>query len=161
LQTGDEQLAHLHSGAGPKMRRACVEMLAARGNLREADRSGRPTAYTDDILQRAYQTLLEWEEGFPTATSLVHRLIEEEVLAENADVATFLGHLKGHVKKFGYKLSPNSTQHIFFLKQTDYKDRVTFAHAMQTELETTALENVIFVDETTLEESPHPKSKRV
>lgn len=157
LQTADDAHAREVSGLGPHARQRITHMLATRGSVHDAPRSGRPTIYTDKVMGKAVKVLVENDEGFLNGHELLLKLKDMGVLAVHADIDNFLNHLHNYVKSLGYKVTVNNTKTIFFLSAADIVKRVKFAAELLPELGPEALDMVIFIDETTLEESPHPK----
>jgi hypothetical protein len=70
-------------------------------------------------------------------------------------------HLRLHVEAKGHKLIVNSTKTIFYITINDVVQRVQYAQHMMDILKTQPLDMIIFADETTLEESPHPKGMTI
>lgn len=159
LQTGSEHKARRASGLSSKALDRIIDSLAEHGDFRERPRSGRPVTYSPVVMEAAYQLLVDWEEGFPTGPALMQKLVEQRMLERIVDVDCLLGHLKHHVRAMGHILIVDSSKTTFFLTVTDVVCRVKFAHLMADELCRHPADMVIFVDETTLEESPHPKGE--
>lgn len=157
LQTGSTSLAAKHSGLQPRELKKIIELLAAHGSLSDSPRSGRPIVYTPDKMDIAFQLLVDNDEGSMTGQDLMGKLVDQGVLPHNADVDTFLHHFRQHVEANGHKLILNSTKTIFYIAVNDVVQRVHYAQHMMDALKTQPLDMIIFVDETTLEESPHPK----
>ena len=111
-------------------------------------------------MEAAVEVLVDWEEGFPTGTLLVAKLVDMGVLQHVVDDGLLLQHLKRHVRKTGHILIVDSTKTVFFITAGDVVERVKFAHKMVVDLESQEEGMIIFVGETTLEESPHPKGER-
>jgi hypothetical protein len=159
LQTGSESEAMKASGLSSKALERIIHSFADQGDFRERQRPGRPVIYDADVMEAAYQYLVEWEEGYPSGPALMHKLVDEDILEHTVDVDILLDHLKRHVRAMGHILIVDSTKTTFFLTATDVVSRVKFAHLMVEELRSHPADMVIYVDETTLEESPHPKGE--
>lgn len=157
LQTHSRSQAAKWSGLHKRELYKIIELLADHGSLSDRPRSGRPLTYTSDKLDVAYWLLADAEEGFMTGQGLLDQLVEMGVFGPDADVDTFLRHLARHIKAKGHRLIVNSTKTIFFITAADIMQRVNYAANMLNTLKTQPLDMVIFTDETTLEESPHPK----
>jgi len=159
LRTGSESEAMKASGLGSKALGRIIHSLEDHGDLRERPRPGRPVTYNTEVMDTAYQLLVDWEEGYPTGPALMQKLVEEGFLEHTVDVDLLLAHLKHHVRGMGHVLIVDSTKTTFFLTATDVVSRVKFAHSMAEELRRHPADMVIYVDETTVEESPHPKGE--
>jgi hypothetical protein len=136
-------------------------MLETRASISDAPRSGRPPLYTKGLMRRAVQILVENEDELLTGTMLLEIMIRLGLVGQHADVDTFMSHLRTYVRAIGHKFVVNSTSTIFMLTADDVVKRVQFAVGEQEKLEGQSLDMAIFVDETTLEETPHPKGKLV
>lgn len=141
----------------PRQHAQIIRLLEDQGSFSDRPRSGRPPLYTEEVMDKAYKFLVDYDEGYLTGASLHQKLIERGDLWPEADVDTFLQKLKGHVRSKGHSLVINSTKTTFFLAIEDVVKRVQFASQMQQQLETVDLDMTIYTDETTEEESPHPK----
>ena len=159
MQTMSASAAEMASGLGRCEHARIVEMLRARGSLADAPRSGRPVELNEKVMEKAYDMLADNKEGFLTGHVLLEKLKRQGVVQRSADVDKFMHHLREHVESKGHKLIVNSTKTIFFITLKDVVKRVKFASSLLAELQQVPLDMLIFSDETTLEESPHPKGK--
>jgi hypothetical protein len=159
LQTRSESLAEKTSGASRMELGRIIESLKKHGDIRELPRSGRPPIYSEAVNAAAYRALVEWEEGYPTGPTLMAKLVDDGVIKKAVDVDIMLQHLKQYVKGLGHILIVDSTKTTFFLTAGDVVVRVKFAHKMIAALQGRTVDMIIYVDETTLEESPHPKGE--
>ena len=159
MQTKSESAAKMASGLGKSAHARIVEMLRARGSLADAPRSGRAVEFTGAVMDKAYNMLAEDTEGFLTGHVLLEKLKRQGVIQSSADVDKFMYHLREYVESKGHKLIVNSTKTIFFITLKDVVKRVKFASSLLAELQQVPLAMLIFSDETTLEESPHPKGR--
>lgn len=159
MQTKSATAAQKASGLGKSEHARIVEMLRARGSLADAPRSGRPVEFTEEVMDKAYNMLAENSEGSLSGQALLEKLKNQRVVNSFADVDGFMHHLREHVESKGHKLIVNSTKTIFFITLKDVVERVKFASSLLAELQHLPLDMLIFSDETTLEESPHPKGR--
>lgn len=137
-------------------------MFIEKGHAFDSERPGRPTVYSADVMEAAYVMLINNEEGHLNGKQLQQKLVSGGILHSSSDVAVFLQHLRQYVKGQGRRLITNSVKTTFFITMTDMAERVKYACAMLVRLRTsTCLDSLFFVDEVTLEESPHPKGKLV
>jgi hypothetical protein len=159
LLTKSEAQACKCSGLSRKAHARIVHMFIEKGNAADNCRSGRPTLYTADVMDAAYNVLTDPESGLLTGRKLKKRLVAEGILHADSDDHNFLIHLKEHIKSQGRRLITNSVQTTFYITKTDVADRLLYAQKMTDLLKQISLEDLVFVDEVTLEESPHPKGK--
>lgn len=157
LQTNDKAYACRVSGLSHHAYERILRMLCRNGHLEDSDRSGRPHVYTEAMMEAAYVKVVNDNTLKLTGTSLVKLLKREGQLHLQADVRWFIRKLTAHIKKKGQKLITNYTRTTFFLTKRDEDLRLTHAHAMLKLLDAGYLNNIVFEDEVTLEESPHPK----
>lgn len=157
LQTKSQSYAQKASGLSVKAHSRIVQMLSDRGHAFDQPRSGRPILYTVPLMEAAYEMLITHDEGFLTGPQLLRKLVEAGLLQPSSHVATFIKHLKAYIQSQGQRLITNSTSTTFFIAMSDVAARMKYAGLMLRELRSTKLAAVIFSDETTLEESPHPK----
>lgn len=161
LQTGSKAFACKTSGLSRMAHQRIIQMFIDRGHAFDSERSGRPMAYTAPIMEAGYATLISNEEGCLNGKQLQQKLVKEGVLHPSSDVDVFLRHLHQYVKGQGHRLITNSVKTTFFITLSDVAARVAYAHAMLDELKASkALDNIIFVDEVIVEESPHPKGRK-
>lgn len=160
LQTGNESKARKTSGLTRKAHQRILDMMAKRGSFMDAPRSGRPAVYQEATLEGAQDFLITFDKGYLTGTQLHQLLVEKGMIHSSANVNVFMRHLRKHVESQGQKLIANSVKTTFFISNSDAADRVAYARTMMEQLRSSkSLEQFIFVDETTLEESPHPKGE--
>jgi hypothetical protein len=111
-------------------------------------------------MERAYEVLTNVNLGLVSGQELRGLLIAEGLLAPDADRHAFMEHLRQYIKSQGHRLITNSVKTTFFLTLTDVVDRLKYARMWDERLKSPgALGSIIFVDEVTYEEHPHPKGK--
>jgi hypothetical protein len=159
LKTHSRQEARKASGLSRHAHGRILKMLETQRSISDAPRSGRPSLYSKAVMDKAVQILVENEEQLLTGHMLLDIMISLGQLPMTADIDTFMHHLRDHVISIGHKLVVNSTRTIFMLTATDVITRLQFAANMLAELEHGHSRMLIFIDETTLEEAPHPKGK--
>lgn len=158
LLTHSEVQARRASGLCIKTHKRIIQRFIERGHAFDAERSGRPVVYTVAIMERAYELLTNINTGFVTGQELKGLLISEGLLAPDSDRHAFMVHLRKYIEGQGHRLITNSVKTTFFQTLTDIVERLKYARMWEEQLKTPgALENIIFVDEVTLEEHPHPK----
>ena len=158
LISRSEAMAREASGLCRKTHQRIITRFIERGHAFDAERSGRPVVYTEAIMERAYELLTNIDTGLVTGQELKGMLINEGLLAPDADRHAFMEHLRKYILSQGHRLITNSVKTTFFLTLTDIVDRLKYARMWEERLKAPgALDSVIFVDEVTLEEHPHPK----
>jgi len=157
LQTGRRTAACKASGLPSRCHNRIVQMFVDRGHALDGPRSGHPPVYTAAMMEAAYDVLVSNEESLLTGKQLQQKLVQEGRLHPNSDIDAFMGHLRQHIESQGHRLITNSMQTTFFLARSDVDVRQTFSNTMMQELRSTALDSIIWADETILEECPHPK----
>jgi hypothetical protein len=127
-------------------------------SLEDSPRVGAGKKYTDGILEQCLTTLINDTTGLMTGVLLHSLCIANGILWEGSDIKQFLSTLKAYVHQLGHKLNTHSGASTFFLASSDFMMRVKFAKEVMNDAEDPeCLKYCIFVDETTVEESPHPK----
>jgi len=157
LRTRSEAEACKASGLSIKAHARIIRMFAARGDAYDGERPGRPVVYTDAIMEAAYETLIDKDSGLLTGHQLKKMLVDEGLLGPTSDDKVFMQHLRQYIMSQGHRLITNSVKTTFFLKLSDVVDRYKYGNEMMEVLKTRELASLVFVDEVTLEESPHPK----
>jgi hypothetical protein len=160
LQTGQASFARKVSGLSRMAHQRIVSMIAARGHAFDVERPGRPVTYHPAILEAACNFLVTHQESFLNGSQLRQKLVQEGILHASSKRDIFMQHLRECVMSRGHRLITNSVKTTFFISRSDSAVRLEYAHAMLEMLRNTkSIDNLIFIDETTLEESPHPKGE--
>lgn len=160
LQTADTKLASRVSGLSRLSHSRIINMFRERGNALDAPRSGRPLAYTDAVMQEAMATLVG-HRGVMNGPELHQQMIEKGVVHPSADRQRFLSGLRKHVREEGFQLIANCTKTVFYISQQDERDRLAFAKEVLALLRhELSLKSIWWIDETSIDEDPHPKGKR-
>lgn len=157
LQTGSVSKAGKTSGLKGKAHKRIIQMFKDRGSILEHARSGRPVKYTPTLMETAYDILISNEDKRFTGTQLKRLMIEEGLIDSKSDIGVFMQHLRQYVQSQGHRLITNSTKTTFFLSVGDLTQRLSFAYKLKAQALRQTMDMFIFVDETTLEEGPHPK----
>lgn len=155
---GSQAQAHKVSGLShhDTMRRLLLK-VAETGTIKDRPRSGRPTIFSDGQLEQAVKVLIEVPNQFYTGPGLVARLAEDGDVAPTVHVGNFIKRLRGYLERQGHKLSNGRRATIFLIKRTDAPTRVAWCIHMLEVLQHTPMSRFCFLDEVTIEESPHPK----
>ena len=160
LQTLSPAEARKASCLSAKAHNRLIKMFMEKGDAYDSPRSGRPQVYTPVIMEVAYEVLTGADSGPLTGRKLKARLVAEGVLHETSDEKRFMEHLREYITSQGRRLITNSMQTTFYITRTDVVDRLNYASVMMGLLANPeVLRSLIYVDEVTLEESPHPKGR--
>jgi hypothetical protein len=137
-----------------------AEHLKKYGTFAEAPHHKAPTKFTDEVMAAAPQCLLDSMDSALTTADLVHALEGNGLLTAPTDNHNFLVRFKEHVAAQGLTLQVGATSTIFRITEESASERYSVAQALlQLASTEAALQEFIFVDETTFEESPHPKGR--
>jgi len=162
LETQCVSKASKESGLPKKALGRIINMFREKGHVLDSTRSGRPLSYTTAKMEEAYSILVKNEDGFLNGKQLQQKLVHEGVLHPTSDVAVFLKRLREYISSQGHRLITNSVKTTFFISLTDKAERLKYANDMLEQLKKErSLESLIFVDEVTYEQSPHPKGKTI
>ena len=159
LQTKSESHAQHVSGLSRHSHQRIIQMFIEKGHFFYGQHPGRPVAYTKDVMESAYDLLVGSEGSSMTGRLLREKLIRAGVLPVTSDIDTFMRRFKQYVEERGHRLITNSVNTTFFISRPDMAERLKFATYMVRELKTRSLNNLIWEDETILEEYPHPKGR--
>lgn len=149
-----EKLAGLYRGAA----RRTSALLLATGDVHDRPRSGRPRTYNAELLDSATQVFLEQDDVVYTAKSFTAMLEQRGILHRPYKTATFMNRWKEHLKSQGHSLRTRYTRTVFLICKEDRPKRLAFAAEMLRLLREHGIQAFVFVDETTKEQSPHPKA---
>jgi hypothetical protein len=132
--------------------------LLQHGTLAEAAHHRAASKYTDDVLAKAMEELIDNEDKPMNESEFVAFLHEKQILQPPTDDRRFIDALKAYVQDQGCTLITRDTTTTFAIKEKTAEERVTVSHKILEMLKNTVpLKDWIFVDETVIEESPHPK----
>ena len=159
MQTDSKAYACRMSGLSANAHGRIIDMLCRNGNMQDSERSGRPTVYSEAVMEVAYDKVAGDTTGKMTGKSLVQLLKHEGLLHPTADVRRFLQHLKAYAAGQGNTLVTNYRKTTFFLSQRDISLRLAHAHNMLQLLEQGDLARTVFVDEVIVEQASHAKCK--
>jgi hypothetical protein len=159
MQTSDKKIAHEESGLSPNAHLRIIKSICRYGNLSDGPRSGRPLVYTDPMMKAAFNRVATDDTAKLTGKKLVMELKNKGVLHQSANLRRFLPHLSLYVEKKGYNMISNYRRTTFFLNASDKVTRLAYARHMLDLLNSgkSTLSHLVFSDEVTLEEAPHPK----
>ena len=159
LDTGDAKAAAKLSGLrGQHVRERLAQHLEKYGTLEEAPHPSPPSKFTQFVLEAATAYVVE-NEDMPIGTTEVVRYLEgANYLEPPTNNHNFLKHWKEWLAEQGLTLTVGTSAMIFKIEPENMQKRMEWAQQMSREFGSLVkLEDVIFEDETTFEESPHPK----
>jgi hypothetical protein len=134
--------------------------LEQHGTFAEVQHHRAPIKFTSEVMAAAQRKLLEMADTALTTGDLVLLLEQAGVLTAPTDHHNFLVHFKEHLAGQDLTLQVGATDTIFRITEESAAERYIMAGKLLELVPTdAALQNFIYVDETTFEESPHPKGK--
>jgi hypothetical protein len=137
-----------------------AEHLKKYGTFAEAPHHRAPTKFTDEVMAAAQQQLLDSADSALTTAGLVRALEKAGWLAAPTDSHNFLVRFKEHLAAQDLTLQVGATSTIFRITEESALERYSVAQTLLRLGPTdAALQDFIFTDETTFEESPHPKGR--
>lgn len=138
-----------------------LKHLEQHGTFAEVQHHRAPVKFTSDVMAAAQQKLLDRADEPLTTGDLVQLLEHDGMLTPPTDHHNFLVHFKEHLAGQDLTLQVGATDMIFRITEESAAERCSVCDTLLKLAPTdAALEQFIFVDETTFEESPHPKGKR-
>lgn len=158
LETGSKARALKESGfTSPNAHHRVLEHLKQHGTLAEAPHVRPPAKFTDEVLAEAMDHLLSCDHLLRTP-ELVAYLQQQCLLDEHTDNHNFLQHFKQYLGEQGLTLKVADTASIFRITEKTSEERLKFCKQYEPLLQSSLLlGNMVVCDETTFEESPHPK----
>lgn len=159
LKNGDAKAAAEFSGlTGQHALERVTEHLEKYGTLEEAPHPSRPSKFTPFVLEAATDYVVENEDRPIATTEIVRYLEGAHYLEPPTDNHNFLVHWREWLAEQGLALTVGTRAMVFKIEPENMQKRMEWAQQMSREFGSVEkLENVIFEDETTFEESPHPK----
>lgn len=159
LKTGDAKAAAKYSGLkGQHARERIAKHLETYGRLEEAPHPSPPTKFTPIVLEAATDYVVENDDRPIGATEVVRYLEGAHYLEPPTNTHNFIVHWRKGLAEQGLTLTVGTSPMIFKIEPENMEKRMKWAQQMSRELRSVVkLEDMIFEDETTFEESPHPK----
>ena len=158
LNIGDAKAAAKFSGlTGQHARERLVQHLEKYGTLEEAPHPSPPSKFTPFVLDAATDYVVDNEDMPIGTTEVVRYLKGAHYLEPPTNNHNFLVHWREWLAEEGLTLTVGTSAMIFKIEPEHMQERMEWAQQMSREFGSVAkLEDVIFEDETTFEESPHP-----
>jgi hypothetical protein len=160
MQTSDKRAARKESGlTSSNAHTRVLEHLKKHGTFDEAHHNRAPAKFTIAVLDAAQDYLLSCDHPLATP-ELVAALKHEGLLHEHTDNHNFLQHFKEYLAEHGLTLKVADTLSIFRITEDTAAERLQFCSENEPLLDSSLLlDNMVVCDETTFEESPHPKGR--
>lgn len=134
------------------------------GNLMPTNRQVSPSVYTPVVMKLAFDLLHEGT-SLMNFLDLFYKVREYGHLVEKGCVKRFRQAFKAWCLAQGTPLTVNSVGTVFYLPDSDIGCRLEYARyvlkLMQDTENPVNLDQLIFVDEVSLEECPHPKGELI
>lgn len=159
LKNGDAKAAAKDSGLkGQHARERLAKHLETYGTLEESPHPSPPTKFTPIVLEAATDYVVENDDRPIGTTEIVRYLEGAHYLEPPTNNHNFLQHWREWLAEQGLTLTVGTSAMIFKIDPENMKKRMKWAQQMSRELGSVLkLEDMIFEDETSFEESPHPK----
>jgi hypothetical protein len=135
-----------------------IEHLKKYGTFAEAAHERPRTKFTPDVMQQAVDILTELNSGYMNTQELLRVMHDDHILAAPTNPAHFRQALQEYLNERNMCLLVGRTA-IFRITDKNAQERLAFVERYIPQLPKWGLDNVVIVDETTVEESPHPKGK--
>ena len=160
LETGQPEVALKLSGfSSSHAHQRVLEHLKIRGSFNEATHHREPAKFTYELLGQAQDYLMECDHPL-TTPQLVAALQQQGLLDLHTDCHNFLQHFKQHLADQDLTLKVADTVTIFCITEKTAAERLAFCKLNEPLLDSSLLlDNMVVCDETTFEESPHPKGE--
>jgi hypothetical protein len=159
LEHGEKQKAAQVSGLTSRNAfTRIIGHLKKYGRFGEAVHERERLKFTDAAMQAAVDTLTDISSGYMNTQQLLQELQTQGILPAQTNATHFREALQQYLQERDMFLAVGKTT-IFRITDKNAKERVAFVRQYIPLLEKWGLENVVIVDETTIEESPHPKGK--
>lgn len=162
MASGSKQEAlHVSGLSGSHTHERITQHLLECGTLAERQHQRAPTKYTGETLKACLEALIANADQVYTTPTFVKMLEEQHILEPPTDGHNFMQHLKEYAAQEGLTLVTGDTSTIFRITEEAAEHRLAWCKKMLQLLhDGKALSDFIFVDEMTVEESPHPKGRQ-
>jgi hypothetical protein len=137
-----------------------IQHLKEYGDFAEVEHHRAPVKFTTKVMAAAQQKLLDFADVALTTPQLVQLLEQDGVLTGPTDSHNFLVRFREYLAEEGLTLQVGATRTIFRITEESASERLSVARKLLSLVPNeAALQDFIFEDETTFEESPHPKGE--
>lgn len=159
METGSKTEAAAIAGyKDTSVHQRIITHLKECGSLAEHTHTRAPLKFTCDVFSTAMDYLVENAEQQITTPELIAYLEGSQLLQPPTNNHNFLQHFKGWLAERGLTLQVGAREAIFKITEETAQERLQFVRKWRPLLATAVmLEDIIICDETTFEESPHPK----
>ena len=161
LETSSAAVAAQVSGLSPQHTASRIAAhLFEWGQFGEAPHPRESPKFTPEVLQAARERMLAGGDTRYTTSELIAYLVKGGLLESPVNHSNFLKRFKEHLGTLGETLVVGSRSMVFLITAAAARKREATARQLLHELATDyGLGSIIFEDETTFEEGPHPKGK--
>lgn len=128
------------------------------GSIEDRPHPGRKPIYTPEVLQRANEVAAALPPRLCTTARVLQALVQEQEVHEGGNTQAFRRAWKRHNRAQGVHMNTTDTSTAPFISKSDVNIRWRYAAHMLQLLNGPEAPDVNFIDETTVEEFPHPKS---
>jgi hypothetical protein len=156
-----QAIAKEQGAGGNEYIKRLIEHLQAYGSLDDPPRKVLPRLYTDEVFEQALDLLGHHTEDI-TQVQLVKELQFRGVLpAGKHDAKYFFALLKAYCKEHGLEARAGVTRADSFLQEKDFDKRLTYVKVLKKHMEDKGYteSDLVFMDETSVNPSNHPKCK--
>lgn len=130
-------------------------------DLRDQPRLPPARRYTDWLLDKATALLVRDSNTLHTTSTIIQQLRQQGLLKGRVKAQAFLEAWKRRQRLLGHPMSTTSTRTKPLISSRDAMERLAFAREMLRILKSdVGIKRCVFIDETTLERTPHPKASR-
>jgi transposase len=149
-----EQVAKL-TGVHERTVQSTIKLFDETASVKDRLMKAPKRKFTKEVMDEAMRLL---KKRHMLTTSYLFELMKEEGHLKAGDSQKgFIAALHRHVKSMGLKMFTQSTKSLHWISEKDKQIRLAYCYSMLEELKKGILERMIFSDEVTMEESPHPK----
>ena len=136
-----------------------LKLLQDTGGIDDKPRSGAPAKYTSEVFDKALDVLRDNPKARYTSKEYFKLLKERGVVHSSAKDRRFFAKLTKWARSQGMLLNLHCTKVQFMIEGPKAaKKRLSYAQIVQKTFEEHPIEDFIFVDETSIDYGPHPKS---
>jgi hypothetical protein len=135
------------------------ENLATHASLADAPRSGRPPKYTDELLAKAMDCLLEMMDPIWSSQEIVDTMVDAGILEAGTSVRSFMAVFQEYLLERGIRLLYGRQRLVFALSRHHANGRLAWCQEAQFTFTDTTVQHFWFVDEISLIHGGDPKGE--
>jgi transposase len=157
LDGATEQEAARRAGVDQKTVRRVVLSMRRGAGWRATPMQAPARTWTTSVMEAAIAILRK--ETCLTVLKLFEIMVQEGILKATSNKAGLARALRQHVHSKGWTINMQSTKSLHYISDQDRVERLKYSKDMLERLECNPNMILIFCDETTYEQSPHPKGR--